>query len=386
MPDHEENEREQFLINIFLKGINNRNAAKATELMKPMSLEEAYNYIKKEDKKPSGNYLRAITNTVDDSKIQEINSLKMRILELENRLKKIETRYEHGRTTYPQKSKVPERFADVSCYNCKGRDHVVRNCPKPLICNTCNRKGHIARFCRIGKYTAQKTENLRRFNELEANYPYEIEYDSRSEASSLNTNISNDEKKENNLFKIQTKTVNKKPRQVRLKEPNYPDHIIKWAEYINGTRKKQPQINKARTMISETRSEPAANKPIVKGFVENQKENIFIDSGAESSIIDFSLFQSIRAKQGLKLYKSDRSLNCANGSAMKVIGYTFLNIRIGDNSHKIKMIVVDKLFPKVILGIREMKKMNISVVPKNDCITVDKQMILFISKVRETEN
>lgn len=39
MPGHEENGREDIIIIIFLKGINNRNASKATELMKSRSVQ-----------------------------------------------------------------------------------------------------------------------------------------------------------------------------------------------------------------------------------------------------------------------------------------------------------------------------------------------------------
>ena len=49
------------------------------------------------------------------------------------------------------------------------------------------------------------------------------------------------------------------------------------------------------------------------------------------------------------------------------------------------MIVVENLLPRVIIGIKEMKRLNIAVIPANDCIIVDEKQIPFISKVRETE-
>ena len=52
------------MINAFLKGLNNRNAAIATELMKPKSLEKAFNLIRKEDEKSDNNYIRTVINRV----------------------------------------------------------------------------------------------------------------------------------------------------------------------------------------------------------------------------------------------------------------------------------------------------------------------------------
>ena len=46
LPDYDELERQEILINAFLKGVNNRNAAKATEFIKPKSLEKAFNFIR----------------------------------------------------------------------------------------------------------------------------------------------------------------------------------------------------------------------------------------------------------------------------------------------------------------------------------------------------
>ena len=89
MPDHDDNEQETILINAFLKGINNRNAAKATELMRPKSLEEAFNLIKKEDKKPENDYVRKMTIDIYQ-KSNEIEILKKGIADLENKFKQIE--------------------------------------------------------------------------------------------------------------------------------------------------------------------------------------------------------------------------------------------------------------------------------------------------------
>ena len=344
MPDDDEGEREKTLVSIFLKGVNNRLAARATEIMKPKTLEEAFNLMKKEDKSRYNDKLRIINNDFNTERWQETEMLKRRINELENRIIDLE----RSRETKYSKLPVTKIRQETKCFNCNEKGHIARNCKKPLICKNCNKSGHISRFCKLTKRPVANKEAVRKFEEINENS--NVEYDEASNEDERESEDSND------LFKIITKKRKVCKKKDYGKSVNYPDDIVKIDEYIRGVRQKFPAQRDQRTMISNSRSEPAANKPIIKGKVEQIEEKIFLDSGAESSIMDLKLFQTIRSKEGAKLFRSNKTLTCANGSPIKVIGYSFINVNIGNKINKIKMTIVDKLFPRIRIGIMNMKK------------------------------
>ena len=68
------------------------------------------------------------------------------------------------------------------------------------------------------------------------------------------------------------------------------------------------------------------------------------------------------------MYNQHSSLRCANGSSISVIGFSVLPITIGSKTIKLKMAVVDTIFPNVILGMGAMRKFNTIVNPSNECI------------------
>ena len=107
----------------------------------------------------------------------------------------------------------------------------------------------------------------------------------------------------NNLCKINDKKIYKKEITNRQKPiKSYSKEIIEWDEYIHGKRKTFPGQKGSKTLISESKSEHAANKPIVKGFIEGKCEKIFLDTVAESSVVDFTLFTSMRKDYWLKQF------------------------------------------------------------------------------------
>lgn len=378
MPDIDDMERERMLISIFLKGVNNRQAAIATKLYNPKTLEETFNFLKKEDVTPDVERLRIVECEKEIDKQQEIDHLKRRISNLESRIREMEKK----QSNQSNRNGARYKHNNDACFNCNQTGHLARDCKNQLKCNNCNKTGHIARFCRT-----PKKETFRRVRDEIDNKEIEFdeminEYDNRSTASNI-TSDSN-----NNLFKINDKTLSKvKTNHKDRPNKTYSREIIQLDEYIQGKRNKFPGYKGCKTLISESRSEPALNKPIVNGTIEDRNEKIFLDTGAESSVVDFNLFQSIRKENGLKLFQSNKSLQCANGSKMKVIGCSFINIKLGDIKKRLKFIVVDNLFPKVLIGIRDMKTLDVSVVPRNDCIMINNTRIPFISRVSvEAEN
>jgi hypothetical protein len=146
--------------------------------------------------------------------------------------------------------------------------------------------------------------------------------------------------------------------------------------------------NTAQTLISKSHSELARNKPIVKGFVAGLKSNIFIDSGAEINVIDETYLHDLmkNSKNAIKIQPSSSRLNCANGSKMIVKGTTKLSLMIG-NTNKIETFtIVNKIFPKVFVGLKSMKSFEMVMHANNSCLTIGNVTIPFISKVESLKS
>ena len=106
-------------------------------------------------------------------------------------------------------------------------------------------------------------------------------------------------------------------------------------------------------------------------MIADTKQNFLLDTGAETNVLDFELLKKlIQPGKNIKLYPQKTSLKCANGNSLSVIGYTVIPIQIGDSLKMVKFTVVDHIFPKVILGMRFLRKFKI-------VINVSKSQISF---------
>ena len=140
-------------------------------------------------------------------------------------------------------------------------------------------------------------------------------------------------------------------------------------------------------MISKSHSEHAANKPIVKCSVEGMKCAVLFDSGAEINVIDKEfLCQIQKLNPRIKFVRKMGRLNCANGSPLNVLGEASFELIIGLKKISSRFTVVDKIFPKIIFGLRAMKKHDISIIPSRDSIRVMGIEIPFLSRTETTEN
>jgi hypothetical protein len=198
---------------------------------------------------------------------------------------------------------------------------------------------------------------------------------------------------------VETENTEEKPFETQIvkQRRNYTrrftpktDHykeVESWANYVNGQGNlpRKPYY-KAKTLISTSRSECAANKPIISCKIEGEIINTLFDTGAESNIADFTLVEKFRRiNPKIKVIKREGRLNCANGSPIKIVGFTFLYVRIGNKIIGMKFTVVDKIFPKLIVGIKYMKRFDIKVIPASDSIMIGEEKIGFLSKIEEVE-
>ena len=143
----------------------------------------------------------------------------------------------------------------------------------------------------------------------------------------------------------------------------YPKEIINWSNFVQGHGHKpkrslhklqdsdsQKILKPAATVISESHCEKAANKPIESAMIEGRiPKNVFLDSGCECNIVDYTFLKQLSSQNcRIKILKTNAgNLSCANGSTMKVIGYTLLRIQIGTKTMRMKFAIVDSIFPNV---------------------------------------
>jgi hypothetical protein len=163
------------------------------------------------------------------------------------------------------------------------------------------------------------------------------------------------------------------------RQPKSPKEVEDWVRYIYGQGKK-PAGNP--TIISSSRPEKARNKPLVQGLIEDSPTKIFFDTGAELNIVDLAFVKELAKKdQNLKIDPSPSLIRCANDTKIKSIGKIRLRVTLNGTVMHQEFTVVEGFFPKVIVGIRQMKRYNIAVDPSQDCIWVGEVLIPFVSKI-----
>ena len=90
---------------------------------------------------------------------------------------------------------------------------------------------------------------------------------------------------------------------------------------------------------------------------KRQNKNILLDTGAETNVMDLELLKQLNSE------KKKSTLKCANGSSLFAIGYSAVPVTIGNRVLNAKFTVVEKIFPRIILGMNFMRKFNIVLEP-----------------------
>jgi len=381
------NEREKQMVIAFVDGIKNQKAAVAVKALQPKNLDAAYNLFKKEEINYKSNecFTRKLStqegqNFYQDDKNKyedEIRSLKneMSLMrkQINSLLNILMTRTptnnsQNNSWQTVKKSYLPNKQSQIRCYNCNEVGHLAKQCSRPIKCLNCGLNNHLTKFCR--------KENKNKFRYLAD----EVEIDNDDHLEKEVDQCSTTSKADFFTF-TQKKMKYQKP----VKHSNEPCEINQWANYIegNGVRPKSTGM----TVISKTHSEKAVNKPIVRGKLEQKVGKIFFDSGSELNLIDYNTAQTLAKNSPFaKFSDNNYRVTCANGSTMQSRGTVSLEVQLGDVISRQSFVMINDLFPRVFIGIRTMKDMNIQINPNEECISVNRKKIPFISGVQSIKH
>lgn len=392
MGDEDEEERENFMVAAFINGIANCKCSQALRQLQPSTLDQAFSMVKHE----------GITSAPDaelrtmacDPPVELNRTVEMLIRKMMSELSELRRQvslltakhHNHSNLRNDSTQKVIlDQRRKVICYNCNTEGHIARYCKAAPICRYCKEEGHSIDQCPNKRNSGKQAPHFRQVemsDALSTSNTFEmLEEENVSEIITPLNNI--------DIAILKTapgvgKSTVKQPsncwthvRKSNVMKPNRNE--LNWTNYVNGNGSMPRRtITGSKTVISKTNPEHAANKPVVRAKVERQNKNIFLDSGSENNVMDKEFF----LKLGRPLHPANCALRCANGSPLKVIGYAVVGVQIGSKSFLTKFSIVDKIFPHVIIGIRSMKKHDISVNPARDCIYIKSEKISFLSEVQ----
>ena len=378
-PDRNADEREKILIMSFIEGLQNQKHAIILKQHNPATLYDAYSLLKNE-KVSEETFVMKIDNE-NQSEIMKLNH------KLEVALRRINDLEFKISSMVEMKNNVKRSFKDpkIICHLCRLPGHIKRNCKMRQSCQICFKSNHATKDC---FFKESRNKNIRNVENESIKSASMSEIEDRGDPLSSIPENDYDEKPFNDAYVVQNLTQKKV----------YPKDVENWANYVSGNGakpriplKKEMDGNKYEgkqsrtpTVISKSRNERAANKPVVPAVVEGKIEkNIFFDSGCECNIVDYSFLKSVaRVNPNIKLLKSKgEKLSCANGSPINVMGQTVLNIKVGGKSMKMKFVVVESIFPNILIGIKSMKREKVCIVPAWDCVKIEGISVPFVSKI-----
>jgi len=404
-------EKEQHILHAFINGLRDKRISKAVEIIKPDDSESALFVAKKEEMKQRNNQEKtcfAITDDLDSKTITmmkemsiQIKLLSEQVTFLTNIIKrrqepranvqmsrnKTYAEVARGSRSHQQTQNIPpyqrrnagngnawNKFPTITCWNCDGNGHSWRNCSKRLTYNKCSSVCHITRFCRAGG-NALRYFDIEENNEI-ADVNSSDEKLSRSSENSEEVDCLVMLEKENTTHR--SSKTRKPSNKINVKDP-YHRNIEEWVDYVNGKSNAKPPFYNP-TVISRTRTEKATNKPLVQGKCGDKSTPILIDSGAALNVIDESFVRQLGDKAKIK--PENLTIRCANNEKVSSLGSVVLKTSIGRYEKAMCFSVIPNLFPKVIIGLRQMKNSGIVIDAQSDAIWIRREKVPFISKTQ----
>lgn len=398
-PAEDSTKKEESLVRAFLNGLLNKDVALAIQSLQPDSLEEALRLVvensKEEDNPPSSdkedeeNHVRVIQKP--DSSTQDLKNqvllLQQQVTRLENMFTSLIKRFS-GTTT--RQDLHNRRSADTPRPQFQPQRRQNGN---PIVCFNCNQQGHIARNCSYRQHsrgTKPVTRTDRReFQERpRGTFLRQMQSNQTEDSLSINSSLTDaDEEEQGREKDFPALNAIMQPRQATSQRPkryaSLKDEAAAeaWSQYVYGKGKKPCDLD-TKTLISESHSEPAENKPLIVGKCGGEKVKLFLDSGAEMNVIDHEFLGKLKKKFSVVFQAKKSQIQCANGSRMASSGSVVLPVQIDGVRAEVKFTVVRNLFPRIIIGIKTMKSMGIIMDTTNDCIIVgDDQRIPFVSRI-----
>ena len=396
LSDVSNQDRDKFLLKAFINGLANTKFSEALQQLQPKTLTEAYEMIKNERSefaKHDENVMKISSGTDNNYLLSTIKKMQMEINCLKNEVSalKISPNVKAAHNYKPTLNlKNRSQSQDVVCFRCNQTGHVSKYCKNRPFCPHCNAAGHSLRDC-------NRRNKVRQFH-FES-----VDCNSMpGTADLIDEVVSNPDNSKEEIFQgVSSITCQKVSPRTLAKPKTYAKCVENWADYIKGSTAQprqplstlqenisiKPRSIGGRTLISNTHSETAANKPIVVCRIKNRQCPILFDSGAELNVISEKFLSDLKKDNpSTKFVQGNGFLNCANGSQLKVLGYTGVTVSIGVSQILLKFTVVKDLFPKMIIGLPAMKKHAIDIIPSEDSIEVQGIKVPFMSKTRVSEN
>jgi len=364
----EKSQREKVAVQILIKGLDNKQLAKAVNMQEPSSLKSARNLI--QSVKNSDSQIHQINNVRKEHSgnglHEEVRQLQKQVAYLTQMLLAIKSKFNNDRVTnqnqtlYNRNNMVNRQQLPINRSKNLNEWQQVRYKHNDRVrCFRCNKTGHIQRNCRSDTHVKQL-------------HVTQYANQNKTDEYSDNDNQSYIESNESSIPALRTieKHMPHKPKK-------YSQDIIDLENYING---KSDKLSYSGALMSEKRNNCAAitikpsrvkkNKPIVKGRIHDLTTSLFLDSGAEVNVIDSSYLKSLNLPSDciLPVRSSTHTLKCANNSKMVVSKKVILPITIGVVQRQLPFLIVDQLSPNVIVGIRGMKKLGADIITSRSAV------------------
>lgn len=330
--------RENFIRQAFIKGLKNKTISCAIEKSEIEDMNELVEMITEEEKDMNNDLcLHIQEDKQKDETIeklcQQVDILTKKVDFLTQKLLKVNKQFPKMKVTQEKK---------LQCWNCEGEGHTLKQCRKKMWCKICNRSNHIARFCKQKenvRYVEEKFE--KNTDDIESICTNQSGYSNLPEIADL-ASIENNE----------------------------------WKVYKRRSRKNKS--TDSQTLISLSRSEKAHNKPLVFGMCNGTPTKLLVDSGCSINIIDEEYLKTLN--QNYVVQPEKLRIQCANGSKEKSKGRVKLKIQIGNLREDMVFSIVPNIFPRLIIGLKQMKASGISINPATDSIIIGRKQVKFVSK------